>query len=239
MRGALLPLLLLLVERSQAAPVTSNSTLPSLFNSWSRCQTESQNASQRPGAYIPQCDGGGMFTPQQCWGTTGYCWCVNVYTGEEIPGTRTPPGTLPTQCSSYHDNPGESGDSCPPGWRRHDTRCFIFMELPTSWIQAQSYCMFVGGSLVSVHSYEEEHFLQELTMGATPPFPRTWIGAHDCIQVGVWMWTDGSMFDYDNFPGYSMNHTHKTCVEMNCGVTRSWTESSCDSLMPYICAKDI
>ncbi|CAL8326940.1 unnamed protein product [Lota lota] len=239
MRGATvlgLLQLLLLVELSHTAAV--NSTIgKSFFPYWRHCQTDSDLASVRVGAYVPQCNDDGTFTPQQCWGSTGYCWCVNIYTGEEIPGTRTPPGTLPTRCTS--DGEYFGGDFCASGWKRHDTRCFIFIQQPASWIQAQSHCMFEGGSLVSVHSQKEDRFLQELTLEAMPRFPLTWIGANDCIQMGVWMWSDGSVFDYDNFPRRFTTQTNGTCVEMNYGVRRVWMKSSCDSLLPYICAKHI
>ena len=37
------------------------------------------------------------FDALQCHGSTGYCWCVNIR-GDEIEGTRTPPGTAPKDC---------------------------------------------------------------------------------------------------------------------------------------------
>ncbi|XP_040296562.1 HLA class II histocompatibility antigen gamma chain isoform X1 [Bufo bufo] len=40
-----------------------------------------------PGAYVPQCDSNGDFTPMQCWHSTGYCWCV-YRNGTEVEGTR-------------------------------------------------------------------------------------------------------------------------------------------------------
>ncbi|XP_072345860.1 uncharacterized protein nid2a isoform X9 [Scyliorhinus torazame] len=49
------------------------------------------------GVHIPECDEEGRFRPLQCHGSTGYCWCVNE-NGQEIPGTRTPPGTGQPQC---------------------------------------------------------------------------------------------------------------------------------------------
>ncbi|XP_029695968.1 nidogen-2 isoform X16 [Takifugu rubripes] len=49
------------------------------------------------GAFIPQCDTDGSYRPQQCHGSTGHCWCVDNR-GQERPGTRTPPGTAPTDC---------------------------------------------------------------------------------------------------------------------------------------------
>uniref|UniRef100_A0AAX7TNL9 Nidogen 2a (osteonidogen) n=1 Tax=Astatotilapia calliptera TaxID=8154 RepID=A0AAX7TNL9_ASTCA len=55
------------------------------------------------GVYKPQCDAEGQYLPQQCHGSTGYCWCVDSR-GEERAGTRTPPGAAPVDC----DRPGET-----------------------------------------------------------------------------------------------------------------------------------
>lgn len=38
------------------------------------------------GSYIPQCSADGSFSPIQCHGSTGYCWCVHVQTGEPVSG---------------------------------------------------------------------------------------------------------------------------------------------------------
>ncbi|KAM9835807.1 nidogen-2 [Aulostomus maculatus] len=51
----------------------------------------------RPGAFVPQCDVNGQYTSQQCHGSSGHCWCVDS-SGQERAGTRTPPGTQPTDC---------------------------------------------------------------------------------------------------------------------------------------------
>ncbi|MCI4382950.1 hypothetical protein PGIGA_G00020800, partial [Pangasianodon gigas] len=51
------------------------------------------------GAFIPQCDEEGRYRPQQCHGSTGHCWCVDS-SGQERAGTRTPPGTPPTNCDA-------------------------------------------------------------------------------------------------------------------------------------------
>ena len=45
-----------------------------------------------PSFYLPQCETDGTFSPVQCHGDAGYCWCVNE-DGSEIPGTRSPHGT--------------------------------------------------------------------------------------------------------------------------------------------------
>ncbi|XP_040888443.1 nidogen-2 isoform X11 [Toxotes jaculatrix] len=49
------------------------------------------------GAFAPQCDANGQYTPQQCHSSTGHCWCVDS-NGEEIYGTRTAAGETPRDC---------------------------------------------------------------------------------------------------------------------------------------------
>ncbi|KAL0973122.1 hypothetical protein UPYG_G00199260 [Umbra pygmaea] len=50
------------------------------------CQQARANTPSIAGAYRPQCDSQGRYTPQQCWPSSGYTWCVNNK-GEELPGT--------------------------------------------------------------------------------------------------------------------------------------------------------
>ena len=38
------------------------------------------------GAYLPQCNSDGSFSPVQCHPSTGYCWCVHIHTGEPVSG---------------------------------------------------------------------------------------------------------------------------------------------------------
>ena len=33
------------------------------------------------GAYVPSCEADGSFSPTQCHGSTGYCWCVDPVSG--------------------------------------------------------------------------------------------------------------------------------------------------------------
>ncbi|XP_077147380.1 saxiphilin-like [Ranitomeya variabilis] len=56
------------------------------------------------GAFLPKCDNKGNYIPKQCHGSTGYCWCLNE-NGEEIEGTRTPPGTKHLTCEDAANKP--------------------------------------------------------------------------------------------------------------------------------------
>lgn len=60
------------------------------------------------GAFQPACELDGSFSELQCHGSTGYCWCVDVQTGQPVTnGTRG--GMSCTRCSTA------SGDSVAVG----------------------------------------------------------------------------------------------------------------------------
>ena len=55
------------------------------------CESEQFAIDECPGVgcYIPQCTENCDWEPMQCWGSTGYCWCVDSE-GVEIEGTSMP-----------------------------------------------------------------------------------------------------------------------------------------------------
>ncbi|KAI3376662.1 hypothetical protein L3Q82_016481, partial [Scortum barcoo] len=72
---------------------------------------------------------------------------------------------------------------CPKGWSCFGKQCLIFINSPKSWPKAGGYCLFEGANLASIHSYTENHFIQDLTGGNTHDFPETWISGHNAICV--------------------------------------------------------
>uniref|UniRef100_UPI0037E7E23F nidogen-1-like n=1 Tax=Semicossyphus pulcher TaxID=241346 RepID=UPI0037E7E23F len=70
-------------HRESAQSATSSSGIFSFFR-------------PRPavGQYVPQCDSHGAYEPTQCHTSIGQCWCVDA-NGQEIPNTRTGPGSTP------------------------------------------------------------------------------------------------------------------------------------------------
>ena len=68
------------------------------------------------GCYIPQCieDNQGESTscewePMQCWGSTGYCWCVDE-NGVEIEGTSMPSWQGYPDCEEFDSQIGDVND---------------------------------------------------------------------------------------------------------------------------------
>lgn len=119
--------------------------------------------------------------------------------------------------------------------------CFIFIDSPKSWPEAEGYCLYEGANLASVHSYDENHFIQDLTRGNTHNFPETWIGGHDAIYPCFWMWSDGTKFDYENFLWDYEKERPERCLKMNYGFAGDWQRSyaSCNNSLPFVCSKRI
>ncbi|NXX98315.1 NID2 protein, partial [Centropus bengalensis] len=61
---------------------------------WRQSLLEHYGGTPRRDQYVPRCDTEGNFTPLQCHGDSGYCWCVDE-SGREIQGTRSEPGSTP------------------------------------------------------------------------------------------------------------------------------------------------
>ncbi|XP_056154616.1 ladderlectin-like [Lampris incognitus] len=135
----------------------------------------------------------------------------------------------------------ESRSYCPPGWSGFGSRCFIYINSPRSWPQAEQYCVHFGATLASVHSSNEYYFIQEVVRRRTGEFPRTWIGGIDAVQENLWFWSDGSRFDYQNWlrgePNNSAGGEH--CIEMNFGDPKQWNDSICGGQRGFVCAKTL
>ncbi|NWI56611.1 NID2 protein, partial [Calyptomena viridis] len=90
---------------------------PSMCERWRQSLLEHYGGSPRSDQYVPQCDPQGHFTPLQCHGDSGYCWCVDE-SGREIQGTRSEPGTTPPCLPSVAPptiRPSPRPDVSPPG----------------------------------------------------------------------------------------------------------------------------
>ncbi|XP_023133776.2 nidogen-1 [Amphiprion ocellaris] len=125
------------------------------------------------GQYIPTCDENGAYNPMQCHDSTGHCWCVDR-NGQEIPGTRSGPGSRP-MCIENGGVPPPVGprprpdvDALPPG-----THLLFAQSGRIEHVPLEGYDMKKDGAKAVLHLPEK------VIIGV----------AYDCVEKMVY-WTE-------------------------------------------------
>ncbi|XP_059356181.1 ladderlectin-like [Carassius carassius] len=128
-------------------------------------------------------------------------------------------------------------EKCPFGWINFGVQCYRFFSQSVNWITAEKSCQSLDANLASVHSKPENDFLLSLIPSSST---RCWLGAHDGVQEGQWLWSDGTPYVYTSWcPNEPNNLNTENCGEINWTSNRCWNDISCSTSMGYICAKDL
>ena len=171
------------------------------------CQQAQINATGLIGEFIPQCEDDGSYTLTQCWGSTGYCWCVNE-DGTEIPGTSSPSWLGMPDCSSIIDPCSLSPD---PGM------CFAAIQMYYFNQETQQCEDFTWGGCDGVVPFEsllecEEAFCSQNT--------------NDCCINPQWVSPSAICISlWDPVIGCDGIQYSNSCVAQASGLT-SWTDQS-------------
>ena len=141
-------------------------------------------------------------------------------------------------------------------WKRHGTRLFRYFPNASTWFEARSHCINAGAHLASIHSKQEDEFIQS-KVALLPDHSSyrrgLWIGLSDNRTEGNWSWDDGSLLDFTNWgvlkPVHGSVHgtepnggTTENCGQMGNSTTYTssdllWNDAPCDTKIGYICAK--
>ena len=82
--------------------------------------------------------------------------------------------------------------SCPSGWSEFQEGCYKDFGLSNSaWVDNDAYCLAEGARLPSIHSKDEEDFLNSLSGGLS-----YFIGGYP--KDNTWVYSDFTVFDYDH-----------------------------------------
>ncbi|KAF3855398.1 hypothetical protein F7725_023453 [Dissostichus mawsoni] len=86
----------------------------------------------------------------------------------------------------------------------------------------QTDCLALGGNLASIKSTTEYDFIRQLVRTAAGKDLEFWVGGHDAVMEGVWLWSDGFKFNFKSWgKGEPNNHGGKEhCMEINFGGTK-------------------
>jgi len=115
---------------------------------------------------------------------------------------------------------------CKADWTEFQGHCYKFSGTSNSyyWTSSDAICLGEGGRLASVHSAEEDQFLQSLANGNN-----YWMGGYP--SDNTWVWSDGTEYDYVGNV-YSMDNGE--CIAYQNGY--GWYTYSCtNDGFYYIC----
>ncbi|XP_067222098.1 galactose-specific lectin nattectin-like [Chanodichthys erythropterus] len=127
--------------------------------------------------------------------------------------------------------------TCTVGWTNFGLRCYKYISQPANWITAERNCQSLGANLASVRNKMEKNFLLSLLPSSDT---RSWVGAHDAVQEGQWLWSDGTAFLYTNWcPGEPNNSQTENCLEINIFTNRCWNDLACSRTLSSLCVKDL
>ncbi|XP_042265651.1 galactose-specific lectin nattectin-like [Thunnus maccoyii] len=130
-------------------------------------------------------------------------------------------------------------ETCPPGWTQFDQRCYIFYNSEKDWADAERFCTSLDGNLASIRSENEYKFLREMVYRATNSHKRTWVGGYDAVKEGLWLWSDGSKFNFTGWAkGEPNNHGDEGCMEINLRGEDFVNDARCKEKNSFICARN-
>jgi hypothetical protein len=132
---------------------------------------------------------------------------------------------------------------CRNGWTKYKHKCLKFFDEFRAYSDAEKICQSNVGTLISIHSAEENKFVMDLANREKTKRVGVWIGAKRNNSLDYFEWTNGKEFDYSNWAiGQPTNSTDpESHVAMHADDT--WSAGGKDEngfwyLALYICETD-
>ncbi|XP_078382499.1 uncharacterized protein LOC144665190 isoform X3 [Oculina patagonica] len=128
-------------------------------------------------------------------------------------------------------------DICEKDWFYFRGYCYRKVAACDSWGSSQSKCSIQGANLPSIHSEEENVFVQSLHGGE-----KSWLGLSDINTEGKFVWTDGTATDFHHWAKYQPNNLgNQDCVH-TLGFLKDhdyeWNDVNCTDCHRFTCKQD-
>ena len=113
------------------------------------------------------------------------------------------------------------------------TFCYKYASTPKTESGATNDCNGQGAHIASIHSAEENAFVQKLGESTHSK----WLGARK--KGGSFQWLDGTAFNFKKWnPGMPDNYAGvESCIEIQ--TNKGWNDISCNSERRYVCKKPL
>ncbi|KAM4725105.1 lactose-binding lectin l-2-like [Anableps anableps] len=128
-------------------------------------------------------------------------------------------------------------NDCPQFWYSFNNRCYKYVATRMTWADAELHCVSEDGNLVSIHSQEEQDFVNAMIKSFDPSQAFTWIGLSDLHKEGSWMWSDGSKVDFRYWDGGQPDNAggNEHCGHTNMFTYHKWNDYVCSLTFAFVC----
>ncbi|KAJ1192187.1 hypothetical protein NDU88_001499 [Pleurodeles waltl] len=127
----------------------------------------------------------------------------------------------------------------PNGWEIRSATYYKYFSYQKTWVEAELYCQSLtpGAHLASVHSLEENSYIQQLVLKSAKANAPIWIGASDCYKDRSFMWTDGSQWNFQAWHRGEPNNFEgrEPCLQFNFNSPGIWNDMPCSATMSFVC----
>ncbi|XP_054648060.1 lithostathine-1-alpha-like [Dunckerocampus dactyliophorus] len=131
--------------------------------------------------------------------------------------------------------------SCPKGWTQYQSYCYIYQEYNRTFADAERVCQLFHGNLVSICDVVENAIVLQLIRNHNDgDLVDTWIGLHDNLEEGDYMWVDGTDVSFTNFGVLPTppDADGEDCVEIE-EDDGLWDDDECTDGNPYVCIRPV
>ncbi|XP_022809850.1 microfibril-associated glycoprotein 4-like, partial [Stylophora pistillata] len=125
-------------------------------------------------------------------------------------------------------------------WEYFNGYCFRKVSSCDSWTNGQGICAALGANLPSIHSQEENVYVQSLHGGE-----HSWLGLSDTKSEGpegTFDWSDGAPFDFHFWAEHQPKKSHKQNCVHTLGFLQDhryqWKDVNCTECHRFTCKKD-
>ncbi|KAK0429235.1 hypothetical protein QR680_011265 [Steinernema hermaphroditum] len=119
---------------------------------------------------------------------------------------------------------------CPRAYKCFEGYTYIRFPAAKTWADAEKHCQSLKGHLPSIHSAEEEAFVESI-VGTS-----AWIGAQLPPNSKEPVWSDGSEVTFKKwrYDGPDV-HDFQSCVFLSASFDQGWENGLCNGTFPYVC----